>query len=335
MAAKAEKAEAREISQAALERLDRDIERLRADTQLGPSEAEALLGQILEPLLEQENYDLTHTGGAGDGGIDFRAERSTGEADGEKERLGIQFKHYRQPGRRVSSASVRELIGAGLLNGFGRVMLVSSADFSAATREEVSRNLPLTVELLGISDLKGWAARLRPEKQDMEIEVRVLLRDLSQALIRLIASDVATLDHLEWRDVERVVAEVFSGLGFAAVLTPGSKDGGKDVVLTCTVNGARAQYYVEVKHWRSATRVGSAAVEQLLSVVVREQKAGGLFLSTYGYTENAFEQLTALDREKLRFGDKEKIVTLCRTWVKARAGLWSPPENLSQVLFSD
>src|ERR1700688_3672300 len=82
----------------------------------------------------------------------------------------------------------------------------------------------------------------------------------------------------EWRALERVVAAVVSGLGVEAELTAGSKDGGKDVILTCTVKGARARYYVEVKHWRSATRVGAAAVEQLLNVIVSEKSEGGLFL---------------------------------------------------------
>ena len=323
------------ISTGLIESISDDLQRLETDVNLSPMDFEELLGRVIEPLLDKEGFTLERTGGLGDQGIDFHAVRLADDGDSEVERLGIQAKFFRKPGRRVPSTTIRELIGAGLLNGYGRVLLISNADFSSQSREDISRNLPLTVELLGISDLKGWAKRLRNEEPNIEAEVRVILRDVSQALIKIIAKDVAALDHLEWRDVERVVAEVFSGLGFNAQLTPGSKDGGKDVVLTCIVKGTQARYYVEVKHWRSATRVGAAAVEQLLKVIIREQTTGGLFLSTYGYTDNAFEQLTAFDREKLRFGDKEKIVTLCKSWVKARAGLWSPPENLSQVLFDD
>lgn len=269
------------------------------------------------------------TAGPGDGGIDFHAERAMPGDDEAVEQLGIQAKFYRGFGRVVASSEVRALIGAGLLKGFARVMLVSNARFSTQTMDEIRRSLPIAVELLGISELKNWAKRLRAPELNIETEVRVILRDVSQALIRLIAKNVNALQHLEWRDVERVVAEVFSGLGFEAELTPGSKDGGKDVILTCITKGVRARYYVEVKHWRSSTRVGATAVEQLLSVIVKEETQGGLFLSTYGFTENAFEQLTALDRARLRFGDKDKIVTLCKSWVKARAGLWSPPQNLS------
>jgi len=44
------------------------------------------------------------------------------------------------------------------------------------------------------------------------------------------------------------------------------------------------EYYVEVKHWRSATKVGSGVVSDFVEVIARDKVAGGLFLSTHGYT---------------------------------------------------
>jgi restriction system protein len=88
-----------------------------------------------------------------------------------------------------------------------------------------------------------------------------------------------------------------------------------------------------VKHWRSATKVGTAAVRDFIKVVARENIAGGLFLSTHGYTSMAFEHLTELDRERVKFGGREKVLTLCKTYSKQRAGLWSPPQCLSDILY--
>ncbi len=68
-------------------------------------------------------------------------------------------------------------------------------------------------------------------------------------------------------------------------LTPGSRDGGKDVILECEFVGKQVTNYVEIMHWRSSARVGTDAAEKLLKVIVREEKAGSLFLSTYGFTE--------------------------------------------------
>ncbi|MCZ4292055.1 restriction endonuclease [Hoeflea alexandrii] len=315
--------------------LDLELTKLRADESLDPRELELVLGRVLKPLFGIEGYDVEHTGGMNDQGIDFRASRGADETGSAAvETIGVQAKFYRKAVRLVAMADVHKLIGAALLQGLSRVVLVSNGEFSGEAHAAVEKSLPLQIELLDLGGLRRWISRLRGEKLDVEAEVRIMLRDLSSGLARLIGKSPDALDHLEWRMVEQVVAEVFEGLGFVVTLTPGSKDGGKDVILTCTVKGKLAEYYVEIKHWRSSTKVGSAAVEKLLKVIVEEKKDGGLFLSTYGFTSNAFEQLTTIDKQKLIFGDQEKIVTFCQTYVKAKAGLWSPPENLTEILFA-
>ncbi|MDY7232995.1 restriction endonuclease [Hyalangium rubrum] len=315
--------------------LDGHIARLRDDTNMEPQETEVVLGKVLEPLFKQEGYELEYTGGLGDQGIDFWARRTSieGAADA-GETIGIQAKFYKGT-RHVPMTSVQQLIGAALLQGLSRVVLVSNGEFSKDANAAVAKTLPLRIELLDIGGLQHWVNRLRDQNVDVEAEVRMMMRELSGRLARLIAAAPTALAQLEWRDVERVMAEVFDGLGFGVTLTPGSKDGGKDIILTCLVQGKRAEYYVEIKHWRSSTRVGRAAVEKLLKVIVEEKKEGGLFLSTYGFTNNAFEQLTTIDKQKLRFGDQEKMVSFCQSYVKARAGLWSPPENLTEILLSE
>jgi HJR/Mrr/RecB family endonuclease len=265
--------------------------------------------------------------------MDFYGERKTANDSLEPETCGVRVKYYRRS--RINVSQVPEVIAAALAQNITRAIFVANSDFTPSAREFVAREMPLKVELFGLSDLRNWVARFRVGTSDIQAEVRVILQDLSARLARMIALDKSTLAYLEWRDVERVVAEVFDGLGFQVRLTPGSKDGGKDVVLSFTAMGRQAEYYVEIKHWRSSTKVGSGAVEKLLKVIVEQKKDGGLFLSTYGFTANAFEQLTTIDRQKLRFGDQDRIVTFCRTYVKAKAGLWSPPKNLGEVLFED
>ncbi len=312
-----------------------EIDRLEEVSTQSAMEAEQILSGVLEPLLEKEGFDLRPRGlpGQRDYGIDFRGTRGD-EAAGTAEAIGVEAKFYSKR-RDVPLNAVHALIGAGLTQDISRVILVSNCDFSGAAKAAVEQNLPITVELKTVNDLRGWLDVLQAaeEEADVGAEVRIILKAVSEHFARLIARDAGTLAHLEWRDVERTIAEVFDGLGFRVTLTPGSKDGGKDVVLECEVAGKRAVYYVEIKHWRSATRVGADAVEKLLKVVVREKKDGGLFLSTYGFTDNAFEQLTTIDKQRLRFGDQDRIVTLCRTYVRAKSGIWSPPENLTEVLF--
>jgi len=115
-------------------------------------------------------------------------------------------------------------------------------------------------------------------------EVESITDTFSHALAVEIAKNPGSLDELEWRDLERVLAEALRGIGFHVELTSGSKDGGKDLILTCTTRDGERSYYVEVKHWKIRGRVGEKYLNDFMRLVVREKQHGGLFLSTYGYS---------------------------------------------------
>ena len=130
-----------------------------------------------------------------------------------------------------------------------------------------------------------------------------------------------------------MLAEVFEGLGYGTELTPASKDGGKDIVLSFVASGESRSYVVEVKHWRSGKRVGEAKVQDFVEVIASERRSGGLYLSTHGYTGDAFRSLTEVERRTLRFGDEEKVAALCKTYLKAESGLWTPQPDLEELLY--
>jgi restriction endonuclease Mrr len=132
-----------------------------------------------------------------------------------------------------------------------------------------------------------------------------------------------------------MIAEAFEGVGFSVTLTPPSKDGGKDLILHGEVRGKLKSYAIEVKHWRAGNKVGQLAVESFLDVLINEKHDGGVFISTHGFTGNAFESLTKIQRETLRFGNESKVVSLCKTYVRKNQGLWSPETNLADSLFGD
>lgn len=173
------------------------------------------------------------------------------------------------------------------------------------------------------------------EETPINEEVVAAIKTLSSKLVELIAKDPAALESIEWRDLERLVAEIFSGLGFDAELTPGSKDGGKDVIISFTVSNQNKSYLIEIKHWRSGSRVGRSVISEFLHVVTQEKRSGGLLLSTSGYSKNALEHWTEFDRQKIRFGTGEKVASLCRNYVKASNGTWYYPDPIEKVIFED
>jgi HJR/Mrr/RecB family endonuclease len=248
--------------------------------------------------------------------------------------IGIEYKHY-NTGKRVEVASVRQLIGASVIQGFDRAMLVTNSRFSLPARELVRRELPLVVELVDLDSLRAWTSRVQRSLESIPSRILSAICDLSQQLARFVAKDPDGLQVIEWRDMERMLAAVFDGLGFSVELTPSSKDEGKDIILQCIVFGEEQSYIVEIKHWRSGQHVGKKLISHFVNVIAREDRKGGLYLATYGYTDNAFEALSEIERHRLRFGEKEKIVGLCQTYVKAESGIWSAPRPLPELLFEE
>jgi len=56
-------------------------------------------------------------------------------------------------------------------------------------------------------------------------------------------------------------------------------------------------------------------------------------LSTYGVSSEVVESLTKIERKKVKFGDKEKIISLCETYIKKKeSGLWLRNLELEKLL---
>lgn len=304
------------------------LEELRtAGSAIAPRDAERLLSAAIGPLLESRGYALEDVSRARDTGVDFFARRAaTGEDAAET--IAIELKHTRAA---MPLSAVHQLVGAAMLAQVDRAVLVCSAGFTAGARAAVERSSPVQIELVGYDELAQWADAITDDPPVPD-PLTGAIKAFSRFLALEIARNPLALERLEWFDIERTVAEIFDGLGFKVTLTPPAKDGGKDVILEFILAGKAVEYYVEVKHWRSATKVGSGAVSDFIEVVARDKVAGGMFLSTHGYTSTAFEHLTQLDRERVSFGGREKVLTLCQTYSKAQAGLWSPPSSLREIL---
>jgi len=312
--------------------ITRRIERLEATpSKMEPREAETLLMEILSPLLAEDGYTVTRTRKRPDSGFDFVAKRAPTDHY-QSNTIGIQQKHRSNP-RPVQLHDFGGFLFRATGLGLDRVMIVSNIRFSRGAREAARRFSPVQVELMDIDSLKAWVERIEIDISIDRLEIEQILRTVSRRFAQLIAEDPHNLDKLEWRDMERILAEVFDGIGFSVELTPGSNDQGKDIILECVISGSRRTYVVEIKHWRSGNRVGQPKVRDFLNVIIHEGREGGLFLSTYGYCNNAFEMLSEIERQRLRFGDKEKIIGLCNTYLKSCSGIWSPPESLAELLF--
>jgi restriction system protein len=313
------------------QRLRQDLEWLRGEDGVVPaSQAIAVLARLLAPLLAAEGLELFAPDGPGLGVDLFAA--SPGREDGYKVSLAIEYKHH-GGGHPLDVEAIEQLLHHIGTTPYKRAMLIGRFGFTDAGRTMAQRLEPVSVELLDLDGISAWIRRREIGKPANAAQIQLLIRSISHEFARLVASDPESLDHLEWRDLERMMARVMEGLGFQTTLTPPSKDGGKHLVLVCHAISGDESYIIELKHWRSGKRVGKESVSEFLHVIVAENRSGGLFLSTSGYAADAFEGLAELNRRHLGIGGRSKVVMLAQTYIRACNGLWSPPEALPEVLF--
>jgi restriction system protein len=170
------------------------------------------------------------------------------------------------------------------------------------------------------------------DERPSEREVRIIFQDATKRIAEAITRDSRALESIEWRDLERLIAHVFARLGFEVELTGGSKDGGIDVIITFDLNKVRKSYFIQIKHWK--TPVGPNEVIKFLNVIAFTEAAGGLMLSTNGYTRKAVESLSEVEHT-LRLGGSTKIHKLCRHYVQSENGMWYPPQKIEEIVLED
>ena len=163
-----------------------------------------------------------------------------------------------------------------------------------------------------------------PEGSGAAAIVRRFMRELA----RRIAAHPRELAILEWRDLERLLFEVFDALGYNAILTRPAKDGGFDLRL----EAGGLVYFVEVKHWSERSKVGAGIVDRFTEVVIA--KGGeGLMVSTSGFTDDVFKGKLKISECPVYLGDDLKVISLCRYYVQVESGLWVPQHGLRELLF--
>jgi restriction system protein len=303
---------------------------VRSAGTLDAKEAERQIEPILRDLFAVDGYQLGPLRAPGYV-TDFAA---VNEERFAATTAGIEYKHY-EPSRPVGRPVLDQLISAAREGELDRLVVISRSGFTPDASASVRRDFPVDVELIHLPELLGWVRRLISAAEPQGSRVARAVAAIAREFARAVAENPAELDQLEWRDVERMLAAVLGDLGFEAELTPPAKDGGKDIVLRLRDQESDKTYVVEIKHWRSGHHVGQAKITDFVEVVVREGHEGGLFLATHGYTQDAFAALSEIERTRVRFGAEDKVLALCRTYVKAERGLWAPASDdaLAQLLF--
>ncbi|WP_162801228.1 restriction endonuclease [Azospirillum brasilense] len=164
-------------------------------------------------------------------------------------------------------------------------------------------------------------------------KIQLVLRKALRAIASEIARTPRALGAVEWRDLERVLREVFESIGFDTRLTRPGRDGGFDLEVSCFEEGRKEVYLVEVKHWKPPSRPGMAIVSRFTEVVIAERADRGLLLSSSGFTREVIRGRSEVEQQLVRIGSDSKIVTLCQLYVRNGRGAWLSTSALPEILF--
>ena len=207
--------------------------------------------------------------------------------------------------------------------------------------EKLATNIRQDFSLIKkISLYEGWndntpvSQRIFSPDSEIERQVIFAINDLCVKLCQLIAKDGKVLNNIEWRLLEKTIATALDGIGFQVELTPGAKDGGKDIIARCYINGEFQTYYIEIKHWRSKKRVGLGKIMEFVEVNLFDNTSGGLFLSSSGYSQNIYSHLSEISQHRIRLGGQTKIISLCQKFIQEKGqAIWKTENILPSIIY--
>ena len=211
--------------------------------------------------------------------------------------------------------------------------------FSAERLSELESLGAIHFPSKGRPRLKRYLADVSSEPEENPSglsRIEFIVREAMRGLAGEISRNPSCLNAVEWRDLERILREVFERLGFDTQLTRPGKDGGFDLRLTCVENGTRLTFLVEVKHWIvHSKKPGRPVISALFDIVVSASDVTtGLLLSSSGFTTNVLRGRSEVEQQRVRLGDREKIVSLCQSYVECSTGLWKPAAGLPEILMA-
>lgn len=134
--------------------------------------------------------------------------------------------------------------------------------------------------------------------------------DNAKLLNRLI-HDPSTLDKLDPRGFEVLVAHLFASLGYEIILTPTTRDGGRDIIATFTNEISSVTAVVECKMYRSQKAVGIAEVRALYGVSINDRSNLAILVTNSRFTKRAQEFAKRIGGE-VQLIDRARLLEIVR-----------------------
>lgn len=159
------------------------------------------------------------------------------------------------------------------------------ADHSEVSHKTILRDITWS----GLVDLEG-----RPLSARAQQKVSIDVRNLAAETLSYLRDRPELLRDLTPRAFEEFMAAFYESKGWKAQLTPSSRDGGKDVIISKTDEGGRRMCYVECKRYEPQNPVSVGVIRQLYGVVEADKATAGIVATTSFFTKPAMAEARAI-----------------------------------------
>ena len=121
---------------------------------------------------------------------------------------------------------------------------------------------------------------------------KALVSDLglgASELISVFSQNPQLLYEITAGEFEEVVAEIFRRHGFEVLLTPKTRDGGRDIIAIQRVLGIPSKFIIECKRYKKDRPVGVGVVRSLFGVQSQEGANKSIVATTSHFTRGAID----------------------------------------------
>lgn len=148
-----------------------------------------------------------------------------------------------------------------------------------------------------------------PQKQIITPSINIIteVRVLDNSLLQRVKSDPAIIERLSPREFEKLVCDLLDAQGYIVELTPQTRDGGKDIIVTKQSELGDFCIYVECKKYDKSNPVRVKLVRELYGTVMADNVTAGLMVTTSYYTKDAYEFRETV-RNRIQLKDYQGLV---------------------------
>jgi restriction system protein len=135
---------------------------------------------------------------------------------------------------------------------------------------------------------------------------------VDQKFINYLQANPEKIEHMHWRNFERLTAEFFKRMSYEVHLGPGSNDGGIDLRVFNKSDNSTPYIIIQCKRYKATNDVKIESVKSFYADVIFEKAGHGLIATTSKIADGG-KKLVSIRKYPLRFAENQEI----KNWVES------------------